>query len=107
VLQAGNVDIEKLIVDTKAIEKKWEDVKLGQLIDRNCERIFDHFLRVTPRIENYFKIVNCQIDQVYRKDGGGGGDMGLKYPTILGRIPKYAVKEVVQNHLFIRENETL
>jgi hypothetical protein len=89
-----------------------------KLIDEKIIEIFEYFDITKPRIENYFRLINVQIDYVnYHKRSNsstgveGQKELGsrveknsLKYSSILGKIPKYALKDIVTDHLLVTRN---
>jgi hypothetical protein len=89
-----------------------------KLIDEKIFEIFEYFQITKARIENYFRLINVQIDFVnyHKRSNSSTGVEGqkelanrvqnnsLRYGNILGKIPKYALKDIVTDHLLVTRN---
>merc|ERR1712043_69317 len=94
---ARDLSISELIKSSQEIENQWKDMNVI-LLDDYSRSIFEFFENDQKRIDNYFEI-NRQIDYV---DSKKDNIVSKQYATILGKVPKYAIKDICDKHIKIK-----
>ena len=104
------LDTDFLKKSCQKIVEKYGDMGLN-MVDPKCEEIFKFFTSVKPRIDNYFYMINKQIDWYDAKEKGleieseidiNIGRTKLEpYKGILAKVPKYVLKDIVRKKLVI------
>ena len=97
VMIENGVDIEWIKESSEEIRLKHPKMQCN-FVDDQVLKIFHYFEVINPRINDYFYILNKQIDYVDANKNANKENHG----TLLGKLPKYALKDIVKKQILIK-----